>query len=32
MVIAKIAGQEAPEVAFTEDHHLIQAVSPDAPD
>ena len=32
MVVVRIAGQEAPEVALAENHHLIQALPPDAPD
>jgi hypothetical protein len=32
VVIVRIAGQEAPEVALAEDHNLIQAFPPGAAD
>jgi hypothetical protein len=32
MVVAEVTGQKAPEVALAEDHHMIQAFPPDAPD
>ena len=32
VVVAKIAGQEAPEVALAEDHHVIQTLPPDTPE
>jgi hypothetical protein len=28
----EVAGKHTPEVAFAENHHLIQALPPDAPD
>ncbi len=32
MVVVEVAGQEAPEVALAEDHHMVQALPPDAAD
>jgi hypothetical protein len=32
MVIAKVSGEQTPEVVLAEDHDVVQTLSPDAPD